>query len=93
MTKVLELMKLINSMMDAYFGDVKTSVWYKSHQIEIQVYRLLRNNVGVKVSVFDRGSAIYIAENDKCGTWSNQTWCVVQSKISKMLEDAIGVCK
>lgn len=91
--KVLEIMRLLSAVMSSYFGDVTTSIWYKQYQIEIQIYRLFKGKVGMKIIVRKDNISCYIAEQDNAGAWENNTWALCPSKVANTLEEAIKTCK
>ena len=92
--EALKIMKLLDAAMDAYYGDLSVSVWYKQYHITIEVFRLFQERVGTKINVSEEAESIYTAENDNTGYWSKENkWLLRPSTISKIVEDALKICK
>lgn len=91
LTKIL---KLVYASMVAYFGDFSVSVWYKQYHITIEVFRLFREKVGTKIVVSENNECVYVCEHDNTGNWTKEEqWMVYPSTISKLVEDALKICK
>lgn len=89
-----KMLKLIYASMEAYFGDFSVSVWYRQYHITVEIFRLFREKVGVKIVVSEKAESVYIREHDDAGVWTQEgKWTLRPSTISKLIEETLGICK